>query len=118
MIKRVIDGAIAASGASETIDTGSGRTVNVQVCGDAFTGQVVVKQGADPDWLLATKTLDLAAYSDGSEYYTLDRSTRRGPATGRRSLSTTSYSSSTTGRVTTTRRPFAASASGRRSDCA
>jgi len=31
VIKRVIDGAIAASGASETIDTGSGRTVNVQV---------------------------------------------------------------------------------------
>lgn len=75
MVKRVIDGAVAASGASETIDTGSGATVNVQVCGDEFTGQVVFKQGADPDWLMTTKTLDLDGLDDGSEYYTLDRST-------------------------------------------
>lgn len=72
---KVIDNASLASGSSLVYDTGGARTLNVQVCGVGFTGEVVVKQGAAETALVASKTLPFAAISDCTGYYSLVPST-------------------------------------------
>lgn len=63
------------SGSSGPIDTTSCNALNVQVCGTAFSGAVVVSQGPTLTTLAAVKTLTLTTYTGCDEYYVLDLAT-------------------------------------------
>ena len=72
---KAIDNSSEASGSSPVFDTVGARTLNVQVCGVAFTGEVLVKQGAASVALVTTKTLPFTGLDDCTGYYSLVPST-------------------------------------------
>ena len=74
-VKVALSGVSAASGSSSVYDTGGARTLNVQVCGTGFSGEILVKQGANSAGLVTTKTITLTTNSDCTEYYSLVPST-------------------------------------------